>query len=67
LFQDAIQCSRRELVVHVARDRDPAWLGRMLELLVASLLSDQIPAILLDQLDGIFDFYAFDRIYLLAI
>jgi hypothetical protein len=45
LFEDAVQGAWRQIVARFAGDRDAAWLGAMLELAVAALRRDEIPAI----------------------
>jgi hypothetical protein len=49
LFENAVECSRSEVIAGLARYGDPASLGRMLELTMATPRRHKISAIVIDQ------------------
>jgi len=60
LLEDAVQCSRRHIEVRLACYCYGPWFRRVPELAMATLGSNQPPAVLLDHLNNISKFHATD-------
>ena len=48
LFEDAVLGSRRDIIAGFPRDRHATWLGRVLELAMASPRSNQVPPVIFE-------------------